>query len=178
LLPFTGWEFDGTLGYVDPEYKSFVTSVGPLNALYNVAGIIPFGETSRVTASASGQYSFAPMAAGDLTLRTDWSYIGPKYFAFGDFALNAAGQPVQYAYPGLPPAVNVGRAPGFSDLGAQAILDNVPLGIGGHWMLTFYGKNLLNQYQKINIVDFAAVGFLTSSWYRGRVLGVNLGAKF
>jgi hypothetical protein len=78
----------------------------------------------------------------------------------------------------LPYVNDVTHAPGFSDLGAQIILDNVPIGLGGQWMIKVYGKNLLNQYQKINSVDFAALGFITNSWGRGRVVGVDMAAKF
>jgi iron complex outermembrane recepter protein len=178
VLPYTGWQLNASLGYVDPEYKQFLTSVGPNNRLFDVSGLIPFGNTSKVTASSSAQYSFVPMPVGDLTLRADWTYSGPRHYTLGDFALNAAGQPVRYAFPGLPYVNDVTHAPGFSDLGAQIILDNVPIGLGGQWMIKVYGKNLLNQYQKINSVDFAALGFITNSWGRGRVVGVDMAAKF
>jgi iron complex outermembrane recepter protein len=178
VLPYAGWQLNASLGYVDPEYKQFLTSVGPNNQLFDVSGLIPFGNTSKVTASSSAQYSFEPTPAGDLTLRADWTYTGPKSFVLGDFALNAAGQPVRYTFPGLPYITDATHAPGFSDLGAQIILDNVPIGLGGQWMIKVYGKNLLNQYQKINSVDFTGLGFITNSWWRGRVVGVDLEAKF
>jgi len=84
---------------------------------------------------------------------------------------------VRYTFPGLPYITDATHAPGFSDLGAQIILDNVPLGLGGQWVLKVYGKDLLNQYQKINSVDFTGLGFITNSWGRGRVVGVDLGAN-
>jgi iron complex outermembrane receptor protein len=178
VLPYAGWQLNGTFGYVDPQYKQFVTSVGPNNQLFDVSKLIVYGNTSKVTASASAQYTFLPMAAGDLTLRTDWTYTGPRIFALGDWALDASGQPVRYTVPGLPYIADATRAPGFSDVGAQIVLDNVPLGLGGQWMITLYGKNLLDQHQKINSVDFTGLGFIDNAWWRGRVVGVNLGAKF
>ena len=178
VLPYAGWQLNGTLGYVDPEYKQFLTSVGPNNQLFDVSGLIPFGNASKVTASSSAQYSFAHMPIGELTLRGDWTYTGPKNFVLGDFALNAAGQPVRYTFPGLPYITDATHAAGFSDVGAQIILNNVPIGLGGEWMIKVYGKNLLNQYQRINSVDFTGLGFITNSWWRGRVVGVDLGAKF
>jgi iron complex outermembrane receptor protein len=178
VLPYTGWQLNASLGYVDPQYKQFLTSVGPNNQLFNVAGLIPFGNTSKVTVSSSAQYSFAPMPVGDLTLRADLAYRGPAYEGVGDFALNAAGQPVRYTVPGLSYITDVTHAPGYSDLGAQIILDNVPLGLGGEWMIKVYGKDLLNRYQQLSSIDFTGLGFITNSWGRGRVVGVDLAAKF
>jgi hypothetical protein len=73
---------------------------------------------------------------------------------------------------------DITRAPGYSEWGAQIILDNVPIGLGGQWMIRLYGKDLLNHFQQINSVDFTALGFITSAWARGRVVGVDIGAKF
>jgi hypothetical protein len=143
-----------------------------------VSGLIPFGNTSKVTASAAAQYTFVPLSVGELTLRTDWAYTGPKNFVLGNFALNAAGQPVRYTFPGLPYITDATHAPGFSNVGAQIILDDIPLGLGAKWQVNVYGKNLLNQFQKINSIDFTGLGFITNSWARGRVVGVNLDAKF
>jgi iron complex outermembrane receptor protein len=178
VLPYTGWQYNASLGYVDPEYRQFLTSVGPNNQLFDVSKLIPFGGTSKVTASTSVQYAFAPMPVGELTLRTDYSYLGPRWNTLGDFALNAAGQPVKFTFPGLPYVNDVTRAPGYSEWGAQIILDNVPIGLGGQWMIKLYGKDLLNHFQQINSVDFTALGFITNAWARGRVVGVDIGVKF
>jgi outer membrane receptor protein involved in Fe transport len=70
------------------------------------------------------------------------------------------------------------RAPGFGSLGAQFILDNVPLGLGAQWMITLYGKNLTDQHQKLAGIDFSGLGAMANAWGRGRVLGVNVAAKF
>jgi hypothetical protein len=118
------------------------------------------------------------MPIGDLTLRTDYSYLGPRYYVIGDFTTNASGQGVKQTFPGLTYVSDATRAPGFSNVGAQIILDNVPIGLGGQWMVTVYGKNLLNQFQKVQGLDLTGLGVIDNAWGRGRVVGVNLAAKF
>jgi hypothetical protein len=54
----------------------------------------------------------------------------------------------------------------------------VPLGLGGQWQVMLYGKNLLNDYPQINGLDLTSLGVISNSWDRGRVLGVNLEARF
>jgi iron complex outermembrane receptor protein len=176
VLPYAGWLLNGTLGYVNPTYREFLIGAPP-NQI-DAASIARFAATATTTASASAQYSFATRAAGDLTLRTDWSYTGPRYYSDGDFTTNAQGQGVQLTYPGLTYGSDATKAPGFSNLGAQVILNNIPLGLGAQWMVTFYGKNLLNQYQKVFGLDLGSAGFIDNAWGRGRVLGINVGAKF
>jgi iron complex outermembrane receptor protein len=176
VLPYPGWQMNAALGYVDPEYKKFLFGAPP-NQI-DVSSIAHVGVAAKVTTSASLQYSFAPMPAGDLTLRTDLSYIGPRYYVIGDFTTNAAGQGVKQTFPGLTYVSDATRAPGFSNVGAQIILDNVPIGLGGKWMVTVYGKNLLNQFQKLQGLDLTGAGFIDNAWGRGRVVGVNLAAKF
>jgi iron complex outermembrane receptor protein len=176
VLPYPGWQVNAALGYVDPEYKKFLFGAPP-NQI-DVSSIAHVGDAAKVQTSASLQYSFAPMPAGDLTVRTDWSYIGPRYYVTGDFTTNASGQGVRQIFPGLTYVSDATRAPGFSNVGAQIILDNVPIGLGGQWMVTVYGKNLLNQFQKVAGLDLTGLGVIDNSWGRGRVVGVNLAAKF
>jgi outer membrane receptor protein involved in Fe transport len=45
-------------------------------------------------------------------------------------------------------------------------------------MVTVYGKNLLNQFQKVAGLDLTGLGVIDNAWGRGRVVGVNLAAKF
>jgi len=176
ILPYPGWQLNATLGYVNPEYKKFLFGVPP-NQI-DVHSIAHVGDTATTTASASAQYSFAPMAAGELTLRTDWSYMGPRYYVIGDFTTNAQGQGVIQTFPGLTYVSEATRAPGFSNLGAQIILDNVPLGLGAQWMISLFGKNLADQHQKVQGLDLTGLGVIENAWGRGRVVGVNIAAKF
>jgi iron complex outermembrane recepter protein len=176
LLPYPGWQANATFSYVDPEYKKFLLGAPPDQI--DVSSLAHVADTAKITTSASVQYSFAPLPAGELTLRADWSYLGPRYYVIGDFTTNAAGQGVKQTFPGLTYVSDATRAPGFSTLGAQAILDNVPLGLGAQWRVTLYGKNLANQYQKVQGLDLTGVGVIDNAWGRGRVLGINVGAKF
>jgi outer membrane receptor protein involved in Fe transport len=54
----------------------------------------------------------------------------------------------------------------------------VPIGLGAQWMITLYGKNLTDQHQKLAGIDFSGLGAMANAWGRGRVLGVNVAAKF
>jgi iron complex outermembrane receptor protein len=179
ILPFTGWQLNGTVGYVDPEYKSYLYTLGTATtaALYDISKIARFTGAAKTTASASVQYEFAPLPAGSLTVRTDWTYIGQRDYITGSFDL-VNGVPQRVTFPGLSDVSDATRSPGFSAFGAQMILDDVPLGLGGHWMMTLYGKNLLNDFQRLNGLDLTSLGVIENVWGRGRVVGFNVDAKF
>jgi iron complex outermembrane receptor protein len=64
ILPYPGWQANATFGYVDPEYKKFLFGTPP-NQI-DVSSIAHVGDTAKVTASASAQYSFAPMPGAEV----------------------------------------------------------------------------------------------------------------
>jgi iron complex outermembrane recepter protein len=176
VLPYPGWQANASLSYVDPEFKSFLFGAPP-NQI-DVSSIAHVPDAAKVTTSASLQYTLPPMHAGTLTLRTDYSYMGPRYYVTGDFSINASGQGVQQTFPGLTYISDATRAPGFSSLGAQIILDDIPLGLGAQWTATLYGKNLTNQYQKVEGLDLTGIGTINNAWGRGRVIGATIATKF
>jgi iron complex outermembrane receptor protein len=188
VLPATGWQIDGNFGYVDPQYKQYLVAVpstpgSSTPVLIDIAKVAQYGNVAKTTAAFSVQYSFAPASFGDLTLRADWTYKSHLYYTTGDFQ-NVGGPTQATAVAGtktftpLPYITNATRAPPLDNVGAQIILDNLPIGGGAKWKLTLYGKNLLGKHDRLGGLDLTGLGFIDSAWGRGRVFGATAAAKF
>jgi iron complex outermembrane recepter protein len=163
VLPATGWQVNATVGYVDPVYTQFLYTA-PTGITTDIAKGAKFPFVSKTTASFSTQYEFAPLPIGDLSLRADYAYQGPRYFSSNPL-------------PAVSPFQQAIKAPGWSDVGAQVMLGNIQT-FGGVMQATLYGKNLLRQYQRIAGIDFGSLGFGEVAYGRGRVFGIDLSAKF
>lgn len=187
VLPAVGWELNATLGYVHPKTTEFIVGV-PLaprskTAVFvNVASIANYAGSADMTASASLQYKFPEMSVGNLTVRGDWSYLGPRYYVAGDFKSGTPGvtpgTPATNTVSGLPYINAVTRAPAFNNVGIQFILSDIPIGHEAIWSATFYVKNLLDEHEELGALDLTSIGVIEAAWGRGRVLGLNLDAKF
>ena len=163
VLPATGWEIDLVGGYTAPEYESYLTSRGNTNV--DIANTGKFKYFSKLTSTVRAQYEFAPMPVGDLSIAASWSYTGPKYFTTD-------------VDPSVSPFAGIIRAPAFNDVGARITLANIPTGFGA-LTAQFYGKNLLDERQNLAGIDFGpTLGFATVTYGRGRVLGIDLSARF
>jgi len=163
VLPARGWEFGGSASYVDPEYQQYLFADPITGRVSNIAELAKFPYASKATASFYVQYKFEPFTFGDLSLHADWSYTGPRYFTSVD-----STSPFSHAI----------QAPAYNQLGAQAILGNVPAPYDGSLEVKLYGKNLLDEHNIIQGIDFGGLGFGIDAFGRGRVVGLNLSAKF
>jgi iron complex outermembrane receptor protein len=169
VLPAAGWQMNATVGYVNPVYTQFQYTAKPVppattGITTDIASTARFPFVSNTTASFSTQYAFAPTPIGDLTLRADYAYQGPRYFTSNPLPVVGLFQQAVHA-------------PGWSNVGAQVILGNIPTGVGV-MQATLYGKNLLQHYQRTGGADFGQLGFGVVSWGRGRVVGIDVSAKF
>jgi iron complex outermembrane receptor protein len=163
VAPAAGWQLNGTVGYVDPVYTQFLYT-GSTGVTTDIAKTARFPFVSKTTASFSTQYEFTPLPFGDLSVRADYAYQGPRYFSSNPL-------------PSVSPFQQAIKAPGWSNVGAQVILGDIRT-FGGLMQATLYGKNLLRQYQRIAGIDFGSLGFGSVAYGRGRVIGIDLSAKF
>jgi len=188
VLPATGWRINGNYGYVDPQFKQYIVAVpatlgSNTPVLLDIAKLAKYGGAAKTTAALSVEYSFPPQSFGDLTLRADWTYKSHVTYTTGNFR-NVGGPTQATAVAGtqtfspLPYITDATRAPPWDNVGAQIILDKIPLGGGAEWSFTIYGKNLLNKHDMLGALDLTGLGFTGSAWGRGRVVGATAAAKF
>jgi iron complex outermembrane receptor protein len=159
-----GWQIDGSFGYVDPQYQTYLTLDPATGKQINAANEAKFPYVSKTSISAGVQYDFAPMDWGDLSVRMDYSYKSSRTF----FPLTRLNQ------------FNDQVASGpYHDLSARIVLDHIPV---GDWAKNvkaeFWGTNLLDRHERIAGIDFGALGFGTDTYNRPIALGFNITADF
>jgi iron complex outermembrane receptor protein len=188
ILPAAGWRLEGNYGYVDPVFKQYLVSVpatagSSVPVLVDIAKLAKYPQVAKTTAAFSVQYTFPPSSFGDLTLRADWTYRSALSYTTGNF-VNVGGPTQATAVAGkqtfspMPYVTDATRSPPWDNVGAQIILDNLPLGHGASWKLTLFGKNLLNKRDLLSGLDLTGLGIIPGGWGRGRVFGAMGSVKF
>lgn len=161
VLPLPGLRLEGSLGYVDPQYKTFLYRDPLTNEVSNVADQARFAYVSKTTIHLAAQYQ-ASLAMGELTLRVDYSYKSGRYWNVleRDSPYNAAI-----------------RGGADNNLSARIALGKIPLA-GAEWELSAWGDNLLNKHVITGGIDYGSLGF-GGIWYnRPRNGGVEVRAGF
>jgi iron complex outermembrane receptor protein len=163
-LVANGWQINGSFGYVDPEYQTYLTLNSATGQQINVANEAKFPYVSKASVSFGAEYDFDPMDWGDLSARLDYSYKSPRAF----FALTRLN----------PFNDQVASGP-YHDVSARIILDHIPV---GDWAKNvkaeLWGTNLLDRHERIAGIDFGALGFGTDTYNRPIALGFNITADF
>jgi iron complex outermembrane receptor protein len=165
------WQVDVNFGYTDPKYQVYNTYPNGLNGPpVNIAQVAKFPYFSRATMDLGVQYAFPPLSYGDLSVRVDFAYKSGVVFGSNPIAN---------------PLNDIVASQALNDLGANITLANVPLNYhNGSMQFSLYGKNLLDQHQRIQGVDFSSLaaappgGFGVDIYNRPRVIGFNAGVKF
>ncbi|MDB5397431.1 MAG: TonB-dependent receptor [Rhodospirillales bacterium] len=159
-----GWQIDGSFGYVDPQYDTYLTLDPITGQTINVANEAKFPYVSKASLSLGIQYEFAPMQYGDLTARVDYAFKSARVF----FPLNR-----------LNPFNDQVASDAYHDLSARLILEHIP---SGAWLKNmkaeFWVTNLLDHHDRVAGIDFGALGFGTDTYNRPRAFGFNLTADF
>jgi iron complex outermembrane receptor protein len=157
-----GLQFDGSIGYVDPEYQHYLfkDAAGNPNDIANVAR---FPVVSKWTYNIGGQYKSPMTPVGIFTTRVNYSYQSSHYF-----------QPVDALAPN-----NATNASGtLENLKASITLSDLPIPEGRlkNVKLQAFGDNLLDHRYLLIFVDFGAYG--TASYNRPRSYGFRVSADF
>lgn len=159
-----GWQLDGTFGYVDPQYETYLTFDPASGRNINVASEGKFPYVSKATFNIGIQYEFEPFSVGDLTARLDYAFKSARVF----FPLNR-----------LNPFNDQIASNAYHDLSARLILDHIPLGSWSkNLKAELWGTNLLDRHERVAGIDFGALGFGTNTYNRPLAIGFDVTADF
>ena len=157
------WQADFSFGYVDPQYKTYLTFDPASGKNINVADEAKFPYVSKASLSFGLQYQFEPMQWGDLLARVDYSFKSARVF----FPLNR-----------LNPFNDQVASDAYHDVSARLILDHIPMAWAKNMKGEFFVTNLLDHHDRVAGIDFGALGFGTDTYNRPRAFGFNITADF
>ncbi len=173
---YTGGEFEltallgdyiqvnGSVGYVDPKFLHYYNVDGDGN-LVDVASIAKVPSVSKVTAQIGVSYDFPHYSFGDIDLGVDYAYRSKE----NSYTL-ASQSPLAADLPIDP----------LTDLGAHITLSKTPASMNGvSLQMELFGRNLLNQHQRMAVTDFGTSLAIATGYYtQGATVGVKLSANF
>lgn len=162
-LPVRGLLLEGTIGYVDPKFKTYLFNPNPgdpASQPINVADQARFGYASKLTTHVAAQYTFPETGLGTPSVRVDYDHTGKRYFQALDLVSPLQAKTID---------------PGFDDLRAQVSLTGIPLGGRIKADLSVYGANLLNDTDHVVAgIDFGQLGFSEVQFQMPRSFGASL----
>jgi iron complex outermembrane receptor protein len=157
-----GLQFDGSVGYVDPEYQQYLFKDANGNPV-NIANMARFPVVSKWTYNIGGQYKTPATPIGVITTRLNYSFQSSHYF-----------QPVDSLAPN-----NAANPSGdLENLKASVTLSDMPLPENRlkNIKIQAFADNLLDHRYLLLFVDFGSYG--TANFNRPRSYGVRLSADF
>ena len=165
-IPFKNWLIDGSFGYTDPQFNTFLTTIPPSTVKVNLADQAIDNYTSKMTYAIGVQYDFDPFSFGDLSARVDYNFASPKTF---------------HPLTALSPLNEIIKSTNYHNLSAYVLLKNIETDYGT-WQAKFYGANLIDQDQRYAGIDFEIVSGLSyfgnNSYNPPRTFGFELTYKF
>ncbi|MET0270110.1 MAG: TonB-dependent receptor [Sphingomonas sp.] len=159
--PVDGLTFDGSLGYTQPRYKTFLYRDPATNLVIDVANEARMEQVARFNSHIGGQYAY-DISAGTLTGRVDYSYRGTVYFF-----------PLDRTTPFNPDI----RSRPDHNLRARLSLSDIKMG-AGTMEIGVWGDNLTNQRNIDFGIDFAGLGFGSASFKKPRTYGLDAKINF
>ena len=166
FIPAEHWLVDGSFGYTDPQFNTFLTNLPGSTQLVNLANSADLPFASKETYAIGVQYDFEPFTFGDLSVRMDYNYASPRNFV---------------ALSEIDPLKETIKSGSFHNLGAVVMLKNIETDYGS-WQAKFYATNLLDEQQRINGTDFEIVtgvsNFASSTYGPPRAFGFDVTYKF
>ena len=156
---------DGSLGYIDINYKEFLAGQSPTPGAppVNIAPIVTPGFTSPLTANVALNAQF-PLNWGNATLRgrVGYTHEDGKY----NFS-SSVGSPFNEQIKG----------DNIDLIDAQIGVDGIPLGTG-EGEVRLWVKNLTNAKDFVRSIDYGQLGFAGGYYAEPRTYGITIGAKF
>ncbi|MDB5394945.1 MAG: hypothetical protein JWM91_2451 [Rhodospirillales bacterium] len=157
-----GFQLNGTVGYVDPEYQTYLFKDASGNPV-NIASLARFPLVSKWTYNIGGQYKSPETGVGVFTGVINYAYQSSHYF-----------QPVDSLAPN-----NAANPSGPSEnMRASLTLSDMPIPTGSlkNVRIQAYVDNLLDHRFKLLFVDFSSYG--AASFNRPRSYGVRFYADY
>ncbi len=161
VLPAPGLRFEASVGYVDPEYKTFLYRDPLTDEEIDVADEARFAYVSKTTAHLAAQYQH-PIGSALLTARVDYAYKSGRFW-----------NPLDRDSP-----FNRAIASGAdNNLSARLSLADVTIG-NGLFEIAAWATNLLNKHVIVGGIDYGSLGFGGVTYNRPRHGGVEIRARF
>ncbi len=164
-IPAPGWRLLANYGFLDVDYKEFVT--GPLDPVTGYPSAPGNQDISgeadtrlfapRHTGSLAVEYQFTPWSFGQLNLRTDVSYTGEVAF-----------HPQLSLYD---------TSEEHTIVNARATLADIRAG-GGSLEFSLWGRNLTGKEYRDFGIDFGILGFTIDNFAPLRSYGADLVYRF
>jgi iron complex outermembrane receptor protein len=177
-VPIDRLTLSASVGYVKREYvnypRALEAGIGvpsgctPINNAAGVAvgadcaSIASFQYTPSTTAAVGASYTFPKMSYGELTIRSDYSYMGKM--ESGTFILPST------------PFFNSVHQKAYGLLSARATLADIPLTGNSRGQISIYGENLTNKKYSLQGIDFGF--FATKTFADRRTVGIEFKADF
>ena len=160
-LPFTGFQLDGSVGYVKTDYRTVLFRNPATNQIVDVADSARPLYTPDWTVHIGAEYAY-PVGDAMLRLRGDYSYRTKIYF-------NALDITAPFNENIVSPATN--------NVKARLSLEGVNVG-GGKLDLGIWGDNLLNEKKLSYGIDFGSIGFAGATFMKPTSYGIDARITF
>jgi iron complex outermembrane receptor protein len=159
VAPTEGLTLMADVAYVDPKFRTFMFGG------VDVSDVARFPYNSKWQYHAGARYEFPPMSIGKLAFNIDYSYKGSRSFTVFAPTTVPAGTP--------DPTIGEKQ----HELSARLSLADIQLG-GAKAEFAVFGQNLTNDHYRNVVVDFGALGYISATFNRPRVVGAELRFAF
>lgn len=160
-IPVRGLTLDGSLGYTDPKYKTYLYLDPTTDQLINIASEARMSQAAKFNAHVGAQFDH-DLNIGTLSARMDYSYRSTVYWSALD-RISAFNRDI--------------RSRPDHNLRARIALDDIPVG-NGRLGLGVWGDNLTNQSNIDFGIDFGSLGYASASFKKSRTFGVDARIKY
>ena len=161
MLPFTGFQIDGSVGYVKTKYKQFLFRDPATNMIVDVADQAKPLYTPKWSIHLGAEYSH-PIGDALVRLRGDYSHRTQIYF-------NALDNTAPFNQELI--------SPGQSNVKARLSVEDINLG-SGKLDIGLWGDNLLNQKRLTYGIDFGGLGFAGATFNKPASYGIDARIQF
>ncbi|HUD90341.1 TonB-dependent receptor [Sphingobium sp.] len=160
-LPFTGFQIDGSVGYVKTNYKTFLFRDPATNMILDVADQAKPLYTPKWSIHLGAEYSH-PIGDALIRLRGDYSRRTKIWF-------NALDNTAPFNQELI--------SPSQTNVKARLSVEEIRLG-GGKLDIGLWGDNLLNQKRLNYGIDFGALGFAGATFNKPVSYGIDARIRF
>ncbi|MDT0575379.1 TonB-dependent receptor [Croceicoccus sp. F390] len=161
-VPFEGFRVNGSFGYTDRDFDTFLVFDPAVGEIVNVADEAQYSYSASTTGNVGAQYTVGEMLGGQLSARLDYLYRSKvNYNVVPRFSPNDA----------------IIASPGVGLLDGRISLSAIPLG-GVEAQISLWGKNLTDEEYRISGIDFGSLGFATNTYGVPRTYGVDLRIEY
>jgi iron complex outermembrane receptor protein len=169
--PMQGITLDWNMGFVNPEYKEYITNDPGTLLPFDAAKVARFGYVSQTTGAAGVQYDSQPIAAfrdGKIQARVEAVWQSKQDFHPAIFYPSGAADN---------PNVNATTSDARTIINARISLQDVTFG-AGTVDFSLWGKNLGDEEYVVQGVDFGALDFATQSFGAPLTAGFEVAFRY